>query len=82
MPLCFADVQVSVATAIIEVFSAQAGGDVVDVRVVEECAEVLALVHEGHDHRARTAVVRSAVRFPDGFKFRRDAVNALMQAPW
>ena len=84
MPAGVAGIVVAVAAGVVEVVAADAGGDIVDARVVEKGAEKHALVGEGKDAGALYAivfapVVTSAVRGPDGFEFVDDFVSAVGQ---
>ena len=82
MPARIADVEIAVAAGVVEIVAQNAGGNVVDARVVEQAAQVFALVGEGHNARARPAfvlfaVVPAAVRGPYGLKFLDNAVDAI-----
>lgn len=61
VPARVAGVEVAVAAHVVEVVAQDAGGDAVDARVVEQRAQLLALVDELYAARARAAVVRAAI---------------------
>ena len=47
MPARVSDVEVAVTAGIVEIVAQQSGGDVVDPRVIEQAAEILALIAKG-----------------------------------
>ena len=82
MPARIADVEIAVAASVVEVVAQNAGDNVVDARVVEQAAQVFALIGEGHNARARPAfvlfaVMPAAVHGPHGLEFLNDAVDAI-----
>ena len=64
VPPGVAGVVVAVGTAVVEVVAEQAGEQALDARIVEQRAEALVLIDEGHDAGAPFAVVRLAVVAP------------------
>ena len=84
VPAGVADLEVAVAAGLVEIVAQNAGGNVVDARIVEQTAEVFVLIGKGHDARARLivvqfAVVAAAAFGPDALEFCDDAVDAVGQ---
>ena len=64
VPPGVAGVVVAVGTAVVEVVAEQTGEQAFDARIVEQRAQALVLIDEGHDAGAPFAVVRLAVVAP------------------